>query len=38
MISNYDRGTIMLKRFEVENFKGFEHNIVLDMSRVCHLY
>lgn len=22
----------MLKRFEVENFKGFEHNIVLDLS------
>ena len=32
MIPNNNRGVIMLKRFEVENFKGFEKNIVLDLS------
>lgn len=32
MILNNNRGVIMLKRFEVENFKGFENNIVLDMT------
>ena len=32
MIPNNNRGVIMLKRFEVENFKGFENNIVLDLS------
>ena len=32
MILNNNSGVIMLKRFEVENFKGFENNIVLDLS------
>ena len=32
MILNNNRGVIMLKRFEVENFKGFKDNIVLDFS------
>lgn len=32
MILSNDRGVIMLKRFEVENFKGFENNIVFDLS------
>ena len=32
MILKNNRGFIMLKKFEVENFKGFEKNIVLDLS------
>lgn len=32
MVLNGNRGVIMLKRFEVENFKGFEKNIVFDLT------
>lgn len=32
MILSNNRGVIMLKKFEVENFKGFENNIVFDLS------
>lgn len=32
MILSNNRGVIMLKKFEIENFKGFENNIVFDLS------